>query len=231
MIENLRFTRHLSVTVQDTDRGNTLFRLLLARLAEISPLSLRFVGALDGESYTELYRLLTSEERGKLLRSKLRNLDLPMRPTRETLWRDRYELDTSADDGVFNHSAIIKFQSYKQLASPMTRKISVLGYRHHGLNFGTPYNAARNIIRTMGIKTRCIDELVVLGRGNPTRDRLASHLQNPFRNFGLHFASKPFWLKELSLVGLNLQQLPSAIYTSFNVTSLRVLQLKQSIYL
>jgi len=84
MLENLRFTRHLSVTVQETERGTALFRLLLALLAELRPVSLRFVGALDGESYTQLHSFLTSEERGRLLRSKLRNLDLPMRSTRET---------------------------------------------------------------------------------------------------------------------------------------------------
>ncbi|KAI4649100.1 hypothetical protein J4E93_003413 [Alternaria ventricosa] len=84
----------------------------------------------------------------------------------------------------------------------------------------------------MGIKTRCIDKLEVLGRDNPTRDNQSFQLQNPFRNFSLLVRSNPlFWLGELSLVGLNLQQLPPAMYTSFNITSLRVPQLKQSIYL
>ena len=76
VLKNLRFTRHLRITVLDTDRGTSLFKRILSRLEKLSLVSLRFVGSLNYKSYIGLYSLLTSKERGKILRSKLRNVML-----------------------------------------------------------------------------------------------------------------------------------------------------------
>jgi len=84
VLGNLRFTRHLRITVLDTDRGTELFKLVLTRLEKLSLVSLRFLGSLNHKSYIGLYSLLTNKERGNILRSKLRKLNLPMRPLRET---------------------------------------------------------------------------------------------------------------------------------------------------
>jgi hypothetical protein len=225
VLGKLRFTRHLRITVHDTDRGTDLFKLLLARLEELSLESLRFAGDLDGGSYMGLHDLLTSEERGKILRSKLRNLDLPMRPIRENLWPHGYGLLSQDEEDVFDHSAIIRFQPYRQPTKPLTMEISVVGYRDHWRRppFGTPHNVVRNIIQAIRMKTGCIDELVILG----PRQFLPNRLQNPFHSFGLNVPAKPFWLRKLSLVNLRLLSLPSAMYTSFRITTLRSLKVKQ----
>jgi hypothetical protein len=224
VLEKLRFTRHLRIKVIGTDRGTTLFKLLLARLEELSLESLRFAGDLDGESYMGLHDLLTSE-RGKILRSKLRNLDLPIRPIRENRWHHGYGPLSRDEDDVFDHSAVIRFQPYKQPTKPLTREISVVGYRDqlHGPPFGTPHKAVRDIIQAMGMKTGRIDELVILGH-HPFP---ANILQNPVDNFGLNVPAKPIWLRKLSLVNLGLLQLPSAMYTSFRIATLRSLKVKQ----
>ncbi|KAI4631396.1 hypothetical protein J4E83_002927 [Alternaria metachromatica] len=232
VLGNLRFTRHLRITVMDTDRGTSLFKRLLTRLEKLSPVSLRFVGSLNYKSYIGLYSLLTSKERGKILRSKLRNLDLPMRPLRETCRPGHSNSGPFKDGGIFNHSAIIRFQSDKQLEKPLAREISVVGDHDPSqqLDSGTPHSVAQNVIQMMGIQTRSIDELVVIGR-HTARDVPAYYLQNPFDNFGLHLPSKPFGLRELSLVDLDFRQLTPAIFTSFSITTLCTLQVKQCCWL
>ncbi|KAI4908817.1 hypothetical protein J4E90_008554 [Alternaria incomplexa] len=232
VLKNLRFTRHLRINALDNDRGTRLFKLLLNRLKELSPVSLRFVGSLNYKSYVGLYGLLTSKERGKKLRSKLRNLDLPMRPLREICRPGHSNSEPFKDGGIFNHSAIIRFQSDKQLEKPLAREISVVGDHDPSqqLDSGTPHSVAQNVIQMMGIETRSIDELVVFGR-HTTRDSPTFYLQNPFDNFGLHLPSKPFGLRELSLVGLDFRQLRPAMFTSFSITTLRTLRVKQCCWL
>jgi hypothetical protein len=177
---------------------------------------------------TRLCRLLADPNLGKLLRSRLSVLELPMLDAAETRTPHRNDVSVSTD-GVFNCSAKIRFQgqeqspqrspqrslqqSEEQEKSVCRREISLVGYLfpNDGISYGTPHRIARDFVRTVGVEPRRIVSLTLSGRRS-SRNQRDLPLQNSFWSFGLDFPNDPLCLTELALVDFDLRQLPASTY-------------------
>jgi len=220
ILRNLKYTRHLQVRVFDTKRGISLFEKLLERLRYLDLQTLRVLDCLNFGSYQQLEMLLTDPVKGAKLRSKLRTLQLPIRPLAETkTFRDNGQLNPSNE--VFDCSAIVQFDS---------RRIEVTGWHDHSedLTHGTPYAVTKQLIHIVGVESRQIESLSLLSTwGDLRQNPNVREYDNPFVGFGLHSTQTPVHLNELVFHDFSMFQVSEAMLTSISLPSLKSLKFIQ----
>jgi hypothetical protein len=202
----------------ETFQGRARFHKLVGRLKELPLRSLRILGTLDVGSLARLQRLFMNPVVGRILRSQLQKLDLPMRTPQDTIHARNYRREDKTD-GVCDCNALIRFKSSEQETKEKVFEIGAIGLRDTVENpsFGTPHRMIRSTYRALGFSPHYLDALLLFGKHPDPIHRVYA---NPFVGYGLYFPKDPLHLTELVLDAFDLDEIAPTLVTSFVVTSL-----------
>jgi hypothetical protein len=132
-----------------------------------------------------------------------------------------------SSDGVYGCNALIRFKSSKQEKKNVTCEIGVVGRSdrvENDLVFGTPHRMLLRALKVLGFNPGHLEALLLFGE-NPGLGH--QEYNNPLT----HPPNNPLHLTELVLDHMELNRVSPTIFTSFVVSSLRKLRLKECTYL
>lgn len=94
------------------------------------------------------------------------------------------------------------------------------------ITIGTPHELIRDIISVFGIKSQEVDSLTLFGV-RPCRPIHSWVYDNPFASYGLHDPKDPVHLTNLALHNFELSFIAPSMFTSFAISNLSKLGVKQ----
>jgi hypothetical protein len=228
VLQRLERTQHLSVHVDKSEAGRSKLQKLLCRLPDVALRTLHITGHLDTEPHLLLHTKLNHTTQATALRSRLTSLELPRRRLEGRTSLPRHTEPAGPMKARFDCDAMIRFWSTKQQAKGMSVQIRVQGEysEWRRSKIGTPHQTIQSMIKRVRIELRRLESLLLGGQDSgPNESRT---YDNPFECFGLHSPQDlPLTLSELSIQDFKLSLISPTMSTSFMVSSLGKLSIKQ----
>jgi hypothetical protein len=227
LLENLRFTQHLQLTVGEDFRGFKFFQKFFGRLEKLKLRSFFIHGTLLENLYSQLSDLLSDPRRGEILRSDLKQLRLPMRSVRET--QDMHAVEDQSST-IFDCLVYLQFTSHKQEKRNMEREVSIEGHQsiltRRPAN-GTPVNAINRYLQSVGVTTEGVKSVILHGQNHRKHCEPCQMYTNTFKHLGTFSLPSPISITEFALNDFDISTLSPDLLKSIRLPSLRHLKFTQ----